>query len=289
MGVDMAKVAAEHAGDKHVIFVGNSAISGIHPEIARICRDNGFPALLGLARAMRAIATWSGSKKGWPVAAEDISAGNLSRSGIEKAVRSQVRFVEAQAVGSADEAAAMAEKTGYPVVLKGIAPNALHKTELGLVRIGLADADQVRTTYAQMAKILRDNEATLGKGMVQLEPMIPYGIEVLVAGRRDPQFGPMVVFGAGGKLVELVADSALRLGAVTAAEAMEMIEETRVSTLLGGYRDGVAYDIDAVRDAIVAVSKLMAEAGPDVKALEINPLIVLAKGKGAVAVDLVIE
>jgi acetyltransferase len=289
MGVDMAKVAAEHVGGKHVIFVGNSAISGMHPEIARICHENGFPTLLGLAGAMRAIATWSRGDKTRPVAATDSPAESLARDAVEKAVKSHIRFVEAQFVGSAGEAVAAAEKTGYPVVLKGIAPNALHKTELGLVRIGLSDADQVRATFEQMAKILKDNEATLGKGAVQLEPMVPSGIEVLVAGRRDPQFGPMVVFGAGGKLVELVADSALRLGAVTTGEATQMIEETRIATLLGGYRNGVAFDVDAVRDAIVAVSKLMAEAGPDVKALEINPLIVLPEGKGAVAVDLVIE
>ncbi len=289
MGVDMARVAAEHAGGKHVIFVGNSAISGVHPEIARICRENGFPVLLGLAGAMRAIATWSRSGGKKPLARPDAAAGSLSQEELRKVLKSQIRFVEAQTVSSSDEASATAEKTGYPVVLKGIAPNALHKTELGLVRIDLADAGAVRATYEQMARILKDNEATLGKGTVQLEPMIPAGIEVLVAGRRDPQFGPMVLFGAGGKLVELVADSAIRLGAVTDSEAVEMISETRIATLLGGYRDGVAFDIEAVRDAIVAMSRLVAEAGPEVKAAEINPLIVLPKGRGAVAVDLVIE
>lgn len=289
MGIDMAKVAAEHSSGKHVIFVGNSAISGINPEIARICRDNGFPVLLGLAGAMRAIATWSRSGNKKPVPSSESETGSLSKQDLVKAVKSRIRFVEAETVLSAAEAVAAAEEAGYPVVLKGIAPNALHKTELGLVRVGLADADAVRATYDDMSNILRNNEASLGKGAVQVEPMIPAGIEVLVAGRKDPQFGPMVIVGAGGKLVELVADSALRLGEVGEDEAMEMIAETRIATLLEGYRDGVAYDIEAARDAIVAMSQLMASAGPDVKAVEINPLIVLPKGKGAVAVDLVVE
>ncbi|MBY3064537.1 acetate--CoA ligase family protein [Rhizobium laguerreae] len=291
MGVDMARAAAEHAGDKQVIFVGNSAISGIHPDIAGICRENGFPVLLGIAGAMRAIATWSrsGNKKLPTESSAAAEAGRLSKDDLQKALRKQVRFVETAIVSNANEAAVTAEKVGYPVVLKGMAPNALHKTELGLVRVGLGDAGAVRRAYDDLERILKTHATTLGQGTVQLEPMIAGGIEVLVAGRRDPQFGPMVLFGAGGKLVELVADSVLRLGAVTAEEAIEMIGETRVATLLGGYRDGVAFDLDAVRNAIVAVSKLMVEAGPDVNAVEINPLIVMPKGQGAVAVDLVIE
>jgi acyl-CoA synthetase (NDP forming) len=289
MGVDMARVAAEHAGGKHVVFVGNSAISGVYPEIISICRENGIPVLLGLAGAMRAIASWTRSGENKPVPALATTAGNLSRSEVQHALKSQIRFVEAQAVSSAAEAVVAAEKAGYPVVLKGIAPNALHKTELGLVRTGLANAGDVYVTFDRMAGILSDNEATLGAGFVQLEPMIPAGIEVLVAGRRDPQFGPMVIVGAGGKLVELIADSAIRLGEIGPDEAMEMIHETRIATLLSGYRDGVAYDVAALRDAIVAMSRLMASAGPDVKGIEINPLIVLPSGQGAVAVDLVVE
>ncbi|MBY3165677.1 acetate--CoA ligase family protein [Rhizobium laguerreae] len=289
MGVDMARAAAEHAGDKQVIFVGNSAISGIHPEIDGICRENGFPVLLGIAGAMRAIATWSRSVNKKPLAQSSPAAGRLSKDGLQKTLREQVRFVATTIASNANEAVVAAEKVGYPVVLKGIAPNALHKTELGLVRVGLGDAEAVRGAYDELAKILKNHATTLGEGTVQLEPMVAGGIEVLIAGRRDPQFGPMVLFGAGGKLVELLADSVLRLGAVTAEEAIEMIGETRIATLLGGYRDGVVFDVDAVRNAIVAVSKLMVEAGPDVNAVEINPLIVLPNGQGAVAVDFVIE
>jgi acetate---CoA ligase (ADP-forming) len=289
MGVDMARAAAEHAGDKQVIFVGNSAISGIHPEIAGICRENGFPVLLGIAGAMRAIATWSRSVNKKPLAQSSPAAGRLSKDGLQKALREQVRFVATTIASNANEAVVAAEKVGYPVVLKGIAPHALHKTELGLVRVGLGDAEAVRGAYDDLATILKNHAITLGEGTVQLEPMVAGGIEVLIAGRRDPQFGPMVLFGAGGKLVELLADSVLRLGAVTEEEAIEMIGETRIATLLGGYRDGVVFDVDAVRSAIVAVSKLMVEAGPDVNAVEINPLIVLPNGQGAVAVDFVIE
>jgi hypothetical protein len=119
--------------------------------------------------------------------------------------------------------------------------------------------------------------------------MVPAGLELLVAARRDPVFGPLVVVGAGGRLVELIADTALRLGVVDEDEAGRMLAETRVGALLAGYRDGVSFDAVAARSAVSAVSRLMTAAPPEIRAIEINPLIVLPNDRGAVAVDLVIE
>jgi acetyltransferase len=289
MGVDMAKLAAKYAGRKNILFVGNSAISGVHPEIARVCHSSKFPLLLGLPGAMRAIASWRGKRPTESAEAVQVTCGDLSKETLSTEIKTRIRFVEAHVVSGVDEAVATAQKTGYPVVIKGIAPNAVHKSELGLVRINLTDPAAVRAAFLDIATILDDNAPSLGRGTVQLEPMVPQGLEVLVAGRKDPQFGPVILFGAGGKLVELISDSSMRLGSVTEDDALAMIRETRISTLLGGYRDDGPYDVEAVRDAIVSLSRLMAEAGPEVRAVEINPLIVLRKGQGAVAVDLVIE
>jgi succinyl-CoA synthetase beta subunit len=204
-------------------------------------------------------------------------------------LRREVTFVTAERAARPAEAVRIADAIGYPVVLKGMAPNAVHKTELGLVRLGLSTGAEVSSAFEELDRILAANASTLGQGWIEIQPMVPSGIELLVAARRDPVFGPVVVVGAGGKLVELIADTALRLGVVTETDAGEMLSETRIGTLLQGYRDGVGYDIAAAKAAIAALSRIIAEAGPEVKAIEINPLIVMPEGGGAVAVDLVIE
>jgi acetate---CoA ligase (ADP-forming) len=174
-------------------------------------------------------------------------------------------------------------------VLKGMAPKALHKTEFGLVKLGLTSSDQVEEAFASVQSVLQSQTEVLGEGWIEVQPMVPSGIELLVAARRDPAFGPLVVVGAGGKLVELIDDAALRLGEVDEDEAGRMLAETRIGALLAGYRDGVSFDVAAARAAIIAVSRLMTVAPPEIRAIEINPLIVLPAGRGAVAVDLVIE
>ncbi|TPW25764.1 acetate--CoA ligase family protein [Pararhizobium mangrovi] len=290
MGVDMARTAAEYAGDKTVIFVANSAIAGVHGEIADICRKNDVPVLLGLAGAMRAIATWTRGKT-TPVERDNRTQPDrtLSKDDIAAELNARIRFAEGTTVEEPDAAVEAATAFGFPVVMKGIAPNAVHKSDLGLVRVGLSDAQAVRDAFADIDGILRKSRETLGVGAIRVEAMVSDGLEVLVAGRFDPTFGPMIIVGAGGKLVEMIADSALRLGEVSVDEAAAMIAQTRLSTLLDGYRGDVAYDTEALCDAIVSVSALMARATADVKAVEINPLIVLKKGMGAIAVDMVIE
>jgi acetate---CoA ligase (ADP-forming) len=174
-------------------------------------------------------------------------------------------------------------------VLKGMAPKALHKTEFGLVKLSLMSGDQVDEAFASMKNTLQSQVEALGEGWVEIQPMVAAGLELLVAARRDPAFGPLVVVGAGGKLVELIDDAVLRLGAVDEDEAGRMLAETRIGALLAGYRDGVTFDVAAARAAIIAVSRLMTVAPLEISAIEINPLIVLPAGQGAVAVDLVIE
>jgi acyl-CoA synthetase (NDP forming) len=120
--------------------------------------------------------------------------------------------------------------------------------------------------------------------------MMPSGsVEVILGVLRDPDFGPVVVFGSGGILVELLKDSTLCLPPVTHAEALDMVHATRVATLLRGFRGKPPADVDALVDAIVRVSHLAADLGDLVAALDINPLMVLPKGQGVCAVDALVE
>lgn len=287
MAVEMARIAAARPMiGKKAIFIANSAISGINPELKKVCDANSFPILFGIGGALRAMAAWV-TPDATPRDRPSALRATLDRATIEAELRKTVTFVESRVVASAEEAVRHAtESHGYPVVLKGVAPEIAHKTEFGLVKLGLANAESVTAAFESVSAALR----VLAKnGTIVIQPMLPSGVELLIAARRDPIFGPVVVAGVGGKLVELIADTALRVGVVSEAEAGEMLAETRIASLLDGYRDEITFDAPAARSAIAALSRLMAEAGPEVTAVEINPLIVLPKGKGAVAVDLLIE
>jgi acetate---CoA ligase (ADP-forming) len=287
MAVDMARIVAERPlGDKTVLFAANSAISGINSKLDAICRDAGIPVLMGTGSAVRAIAAWPER----PVPIQPTPPRRkLTAAELESALRREIRFVAVEHAATADQAAALAERVGFPVVLKGMAARAIHKTELGLVKLGLRSVAEVAEAFSALRLTLDSNTATLGEGWIEVQPMVPAGLELLVGARREPAFGSLVIVGAGGKLVELIADTSLRLGCIDEEEGGRMLAETRIGALLEGYRDGVRFDLAAARSAIAAVSRLMAAAPPEIRAIEINPLIVLQAGHGAVAVDLVIE
>jgi acetate---CoA ligase (ADP-forming) len=287
MAVDMARiVAGRPRSGKTILFAANSAISGVNQKLEEICREAAIPVLMGTGSALRAIAAWP-EPSALPQPPQLLA--QLKAAELELALRSKIRFVPTNRVANATEARAAAERAGYPAVLKGMAPKALHKTEFSLVKLGLTSSDQIDEAFASVQSTLQSQVEALGEGWIEIQPMVPTGIELLVAARRDPAFGPLVVVGAGGKLVELIDDAVLRLGAVDEEEAGRMLMETRIGALLAGYRNGVSFDVAAARAAITAVSRLMTVAPPEIRAIEINPLIVLPTGRGAVAVDLVIE
>jgi acetyltransferase len=186
---------------------------------------------------------------------------------------------------SAEEAVAAAERIGYPVALKVESPDILHKTEAGVIRLGLENAEQVRTAYAAiMANATQyAPEATLSGVLVQ--EMVSGGVEVIVGVSYDEQLGPMLLFGTGGVLVEVYQDVALRCCPITRAEALEMISEVKGSRLLQGFRGSAPADIDALADVLVRVSHLAVNLDGQLSELDINPLLVLPAGQGAKAVD----
>jgi acyl-CoA synthetase (NDP forming) len=168
-------------------------------------------------------------------------------------------------------AAAAASDLGFPVVLKAVGPAIVHKTEVGGVRVGLESAAAVLAAAEQMASRLEGLTAFL------VQPMVPGGVEVIVGVVRDPTFGPLVVYGSGGTLVELLSDAAFRLHPLTDADAAAMLDEVRGTALLRGYRGAPRADEAALRDLLLRVSAL-AEACPEVREMDLNPVKVLGLG-----------
>ncbi len=180
---------------------------------------------------------------------------------------------------TAEEAVALAEGMGYPVVLKRVAPGVTHKSDAGGVVVGLKSADEVREAFA---RVVRAGERAL------IQKMAPAGLEVVIGAYRDSQFGPLVMFGLGGVYVEVLRDVAFRLAPLSRAEAREMVAETAAGRLLAGVRGQPPRDVEAVVDALCRVGWLMEEF-PQVAEVDLNPLIVGKQDAWAVDARVVIR
>ncbi len=180
-------------------------------------------------------------------------------------------------VKNAEEAVRAAGEIGYPVVLKADAPDIAHKTEAGAVRLDLRDAAAVRAACAAM---------TVAKNGFLVQPMMRGGVELVIGTKRDAQFGPVLLVGLGGVLVEVMRDTAVSLAPVGKAEARRMLERLRGFRLLQGFRGSPAADLDAVCETMARVSELAADFSDRIEEIDVNP--VLARADGAVALDALI-
>jgi acetyltransferase len=188
-------------------------------------------------------------------------------------------------VDSADAAVEAAQRLGYPVVLKVDSPDILHKTEAGVVRLGVGDAAQVRAAYADILAraAAYAPQATISGVLVQ--EMVTDGVEVIVGVSYDAQLGPTLLFGSGGIMVEVYNDVALRRCPVTRAEARAMLADVKGVRVLHGFRGRPAADVEALTQALVQVSHLAVQLDGRLAELDINPLLVLPAGRGVKAVD----
>ncbi len=188
--------------------------------------------------------------------------------------------------GSEDEAVNAAARLGYPVVLKVESPDLPHKTEAGVIRLNLRSADEVRAGYqAVMANAAKVEPPPAINGVL-VQPMVPQGVEMVVGATNDPLFGPMIVVGLGGILVEVLKDTALAPAPVTPVEAMEMLRSLKGVKLLEGFRGMAAVDMEALAGVISRVSRFVADHRDSVAELDVNPLI--CAGDRITAVDALI-
>jgi acyl-CoA synthetase (NDP forming) len=181
-------------------------------------------------------------------------------------------------VGTAADAAAKASQIGFPVALKLVAPEIVHKTESGAVRLGLKSAEEVQ---AEGQKLL---SKTLGKGHLLIQEMVQ-GTEVLIGARTDPQYGSFLMVGLGGIFVEVLKDVAIRVLPVDETEARAMLRELRGYKVFQGVRGQTPRDVDALVKAMVGLSDIFATHRNYLSDMEINPIMVRPRGEGVAAVD----
>jgi acyl-CoA synthetase (NDP forming) len=190
--------------------------------------------------------------------------------------------VEERLARTADEAIATARDLGYPVVLKAESPTILHKTELGVVRLNVADEAGVRRHFAEIVAAASGHELT----GVLVQPMVS-GAEIIVGARLDAAVGPVVVVGSGGVLVELVQDSVAALAPVTRSQARRMLERLKGYRLLTGFRGSRSVDLDALAGVVARISELAADLAGEIAEMDVNPL--RCDGARIVAVDALIS
>src|SRR3954462_267908 len=183
---------------------------------------------------------------------------------------------------SAQDAAKLAQGMGFPVVLKIVSPDILHKTEAGGVLVGLKSADEVSKGYETILANAKKYKADPKIDGVQVQQMLKGGTEVIVGSITDGSFGKLVAFGLGGVLVEVLKDVTFRLAPATREDALSMLDGIQAAEMLHGVRGGDPVDRDALADVIVKVSQLVSDF-PEISELDLNP--VFATKSDAIAAD----
>lgn len=183
---------------------------------------------------------------------------------------------------SKKSAIALSKEIGFPVVLKILSPDIIHKSDAGGVKVGLKNASQVSRAYDEIMAAVRQRHPEARIEGVSVQNMARPGIEVIIGMSKDPQFGPVLMFGLGGILVEIIKDVSFRIVPLTPRDAREMIREIKGYPLLEGYRGQEPADISCLEDMLLRVSEFV-ERNPEIKELDLNPIF--AYKDGAVAVD----
>ncbi len=295
---EMHAAQAEHPDRLFVVLARTS--DQFCEEWARAVRDEGVVFLQGYGRGMRALGRLaqysrfvrrrrertsiergqaacvlgevtvpaSGSLLG-EVEAKDL----LRRAGLPVVATARAR--------TSEEAVRLADEYGYPVVAKVLSPQIVHKSDVGGVRLNLGDAEAVRDAFAQFEDLVASMPGAEFEG-VAIQPMARPGLEVAMGANRDPQFGPVIMFGLGGVFVEVLHDVALRVAPISELDAHDMLEEVRGAQLLQGMRGRPPVDRAALVQMLCRLSDLML-ANPSIASVDINPVI--AYPDGVLAVD----
>ncbi|MHC4910555.1 MAG: acetate--CoA ligase family protein, partial [Planctomycetota bacterium] len=189
-----------------------------------------------------------------------------------------IRSARSSTMHDEDEAVRVAADVGKPVVLKVIAPSALHKSDVGGVVLDVSGEQAVRAAYEQVTSAVADATGVL------VQEFVSGGHEVIIGMTEDPVFGPLVVYGLGGIFVELMRDVAFRINPLTDLDAAEMLAEVKSARLLTGYRGTASGDLEALQELLLRVSALV-EGHPQIAEIDLNPVKVLPPGDGAIVVD----
>ena len=193
-----------------------------------------------------------------------------------------IPIIEAKLARTKKETISLSKRTGFPIVLKIASPDIIHKSDSGGVKLGLTNITQVGNAYSEIMSSIRQRFPKVRIQGVSVQKMAHSSVEVIIGMSKDAQFGPVVMFGLGGILVEVLNDVSFRIVPITRKDAEEMIKEIKGYPLLQGYRGQEPADIPSLERLIVKVSEFV-EQNPQIKELDLNP--VFAYQDGAVAVD----
>jgi acyl-CoA synthetase (NDP forming) len=273
-------------------------------EIEMLQREMGYPIFTEIETAVRALAA-SHQRSAHParlfplpsaparrpheverllardgVLTTDIALGLCAAFGIPSA--------EWAVVDDVNGALVAAGGTGYPVVLKALSPDVTHKSDVGGVVLNIEGPEALQEEFAALMARVEARAPAAQLAGVLVQRMLPGGREVILGGKRDPSFGPVVMFGSGGVYAEVFEDIALRLAPLTRESASEMIAEVRGSQLLRGVRGERPVDVEAVVEVMLALSRLLVEC-PEVAEIDVNPLLVFEEGVAAVDARVVVR
>ncbi len=186
------------------------------------------------------------------------------------------------------EAMELTENTGFPVVMKIVSQDIIHKSDAGGVKVNLKTKEEVKTAFTTIMANAKKYKADARIDGILVQEMAPQGIEVIVGAIKDPQFGQTLMFGLGGIFVELLKDVTFRVAPITEQEALEMIQGVKAYPLLNGYRGAEPADVNALVRVLLCVSKLIMEH-PEIKELDLNPIMVYPHGVKTVDARIILE
>jgi len=273
--------------DKPIVAFGR-VIQQLSEEQLADHRAAGFPFLQGIEptiRALRGLWFHAARRGRLPSTPPPAPPSDLSPATLEATLaRYGITLPRSQVVATAAEAASAAERIGFPVALKIRSRDILHKTEVGGVALDLHDRDAVEAAAEALTASARAAQASARIDGFLVQEMVA-GIEAIVGAHNDPLYGPLLLVGSGGVLVELVEDAALGLLPVVAEEVGAMIDGLKLARRLAGFRGGPAADRAALEAAALALGRFFLDHRARIKEIEINPLIVGARKAGAIAVD----
>jgi acetyltransferase len=298
----IGQVAAESGITTLAVFMGDRSVAAA----VEVLRENRIPSYVFPERAAATLGAMERHRTQLqrpesvlPVYEVDRASVHYAIDHARQAGRTFITESSAQSVASAygirvpaaglaaDRAAAreLAARIGYPVVMKIASPDILHKSDIGGIALGLGTQEDLDAAYEGIMHNVRHRMPDATVWGVTIQEEVPTGREVIIGVDRDPEFGPVLMFGLGGVFVEVLKDVTFRLCPVTPAEALEMVGEIRGAGILRGARGAPPADIDSIVDVICRVSSLAMEFD-DVSELDINPLIVGDRGRGCIAADI---
>ncbi|MFZ0184228.1 MAG: 3-hydroxypropionate--CoA ligase [Nitrosotalea sp.] len=202
------------------------------------------------------------------VITEDLSKSVLKKYGIKVPGYALVK--------SANDAAKAAKKLGFPLVMKIVSPQILHKSDVGGVKVGLQNEKDVKKTFLEMYPRLSKKKGVQVKGIL-LEKMVPQGVELIIGLQNDPQFGPVIMVGLGGVLTEIFKDVAFRMLPITLDDAKSMLTELKGSKILSGFRGAKPIDLTMLAKAIVQIGKIGVDNANYFDSIDFNPIVVYPK------------